>query len=206
MIPISDEETRPNQAPLLTYLLIAANVVVFFLATDADIHAYALRAGDLLAGQDLITAFTSLFLHGGFFHLLFNVWSLWIFGDNVEDDLGWLGYLLLYLAAGVAGNLAFALLASPSEMAIGASGAISGVMGAYLILHPRNRVLTLVPLGFWITTMRINAPIFIGIWFLLQFAGLAGSAQDGIAYSAHVGGFLAGLALAKLLPKKNLAA
>jgi membrane associated rhomboid family serine protease len=128
------------------------------------------------------------------------MWSLWIFGDNVEDDLGIIGYLFLYFASGIVGSMTFALFApDPAALAIGASGAISGVMGAYLILHPRNRVLTLVPLGIIFTTIRINAPIFIGLWFLLQFVGFTVAGETSIAYSAHVGGFLVGLILALIL-------
>jgi membrane associated rhomboid family serine protease len=203
MIPLTDEESKPNRGPaIITYLLIAANVFFFATASDSDIEAFGLVAGNLLAGESLITLFTSLFLHGGFFHLLFNIWSLWIFGDNVEDDLGPAGYLGLYFLSGIAGSYAFAFFANPQDLAIGASGAISGIMGAYLILHPRNRVLTLVPVGFFITTLRINAPIFIGLWLLLQFAGFTATEETGVAYSAHIGGFVTGLVLAYLLKPK----
>jgi membrane associated rhomboid family serine protease len=203
MIPLTDEEVRPNRTPIITYLLIAANIILFFMASESDINIYGLRAGDVLRGENLTSIITSMFLHGGILHLLFNLWSLWIFGDNVEDDLGIIGYLLLYFASGIAGGYAFAIFSDPDTIAIGASGAISGVMAAYLVLHPKNRVLTLVPVGFYLTTMRINAPIFIGIWFFLQFLGFAGSAEDGVAYSAHVGGFLAGLLIAFLLKKSE---
>ncbi len=198
MIPLSDE-TRPNRTPLVTYLLLAANIVIYFMATEADIDLYGLHAGDLLAGTNFLNVITSMFLHGSLLHVIFNIWSLWIFGDNVEDDLGHIKYLVLYLVSGVVGGYLFALFAEPEAIAIGASGAISGVMGAYLILHPRNRVLALIPLGFFITTARISAPVFIGLWFLLQFIGFTAATETGIAYSAHIGGFLAGLILAWLL-------
>ncbi len=198
MIPLSDEEVLPNhKTPIITYLLIAANVIFFFMSVPLDAEVYGVRAGDIISGRHLETLITSLFLHANLLHIIFNLWSLWIFGDNVEADLGVVGYLLLYFAAGVVGSYAFAVFSSPDSVAIGASGAISGVMAAYLILHPKNRVLTLVPLGFFFTTLRINAPIFIGIWFLLQFLGFAAGGSE-IAYAAHIGGFLTGLVLAFL--------
>ncbi|HYC79529.1 MAG TPA: rhomboid family intramembrane serine protease [Candidatus Binatia bacterium] len=201
MIPLTDEEHRINRTPYFTYLLIAANILFFFMSNDITAEIFGVRAGDILSGQNLTTLITSMFLHGGLLHLLFNMWSLWIFGDNVEDDLGPVGYLALYFVSGIVGSYAFALFADPESIAIGASGAISGIMASYLILHPRNRVLTLIPIGFFITTMRINAPIFIGIWFLLQFVGFSTATDSGIAYSAHVGGFLAGLVLTMILKK-----
>jgi membrane associated rhomboid family serine protease len=204
MIPLSDEELRPHGTPYITYILIAVNIAAFFLTVPEDADVYGIRAGDILAGDNLLTLLTSMFLHVSILHLLFNMWSLWIFGDNVEEDLGPLGYLFLYFASGIAGGVAFAAFAGdPTVVAIGASGAISGVMGAYLVLHPRNRVLTLVPLGIIFTTVRINAPIFIGLWFLIQFAGFAVAGESGVAYSAHVGGFLAGLVLALMLRPRS---
>jgi membrane associated rhomboid family serine protease len=203
MIPLTDEEVRANRTPYLTYLLIALNNAAFFWATEADIELYGLRASELLSGANLLNVLTSMFLHGGLLHLLFNVWSLWIFGDNVEDDLGPIGYLALYFASGIAGGLAFAFFSPPESIAIGASGAISGVMAAYLILHPRNRVLTLIPLGFVMTTARISAPVFIAIWFFLQFLGFAAGTDSGLAYSAHIGGFVAGLIIALILKPKR---
>lgn len=200
MIPLNDEELKPHRTPIVTYILIVLNVAVFFLSAPEDAEIYGIRAGDVLSGNNPITLITSMFLHGSFLHILFNMWSLWIFGDNVEDDLGPIGYLFLYFASGIAGGLTFAFFAAdPWVIAIGASGAISGVMGAYLILHPRNRVLTLIPLGIIFTTVRINAPIFIGLWFLLQFVGFTATGETDISYSAHVGGFLIGLVLALIL-------
>lgn len=204
MIPLSDEEFKPHRTPIITYLLIAVNILAFIFILPEEAEVYGVRAGDILSGNNLITLITSTFLHGGFLHLLFNMWSLWIFGDNVEDDLGLIGYLFLYFASGIAGGLAFSLFATdPSALAVGASGAISGVMAAYLILHPRNRVLTLVPLGIIFTTIRINAPIFIGLWFLLQFVGFTVVGETGVAYSAHVGGFIVGLILALILKPRQ---
>jgi membrane associated rhomboid family serine protease len=200
MIPLSDDAPRLKTTPLVTYLLILSNIVIYFVASETHYDLYSLRAGDIMSGVNLLTLVTSTFLHLGFFHLLFNMWSLWIFGDNVEDDLGTLSYIFLYLTAGITGGIVFALTANqPDYFAVGASGAISGIMGAYLVMHHRNRVLTLIPLGIIFTTIKINAPIFIGLWFLIQFAGFSLAADSGVAYSAHVGGFVTGVVLAFLL-------
>ncbi|HYE22548.1 MAG TPA: rhomboid family intramembrane serine protease [Verrucomicrobiae bacterium] len=204
MIPLSDQEHRPNKFPIITVLLIAINVYFFLTVNPASIELYALNVSDFLAGRNLITLITSMFLHAGWLHIIFNMWSLWIFGDNVEDDLGMIGYLLLYFVSGIVGSLAFVFLTSdPNAAAVGASGAIAGVMGAYLVLHPRNRVLALIPIGPFLTTARIGAPAFILMWFAIQFIGLYFlSSIDSIAYSAHIGGFLTGLVLSLLLRKR----
>lgn len=203
MIPLTDEEHKRNRFPIITIALIVANMYFFFTSTEATIESFGLNAGNLLAGDYLLNLLTSMFLHGGLLHLLFNLWSLWIFGDNVEDDLGIIKYLALYFASGIAGGYAFAIFADPASVAIGASGAIAGVMGAYLILHPKNKVLTLIPIGFFITTARISAPIFILIWFALQFIGFSYGEGSAVAYSAHIGGFLAGLVLSMLLRNRR---
>jgi membrane associated rhomboid family serine protease len=140
---------------------------------------------------------TSTFLHGGLLHLLGNMLYLWVFGDNVEDRLGHGGYLLFYLAAGAAGSIAH-IISNPQSTipTIGASGAIAGILGAYLLFFPRARVLTLIPIGFFITTAYVPAPLFLFIWFILQvinvsFAGLTAGAQT-VAWWAHIGGFVFG--------------
>ena len=147
-----------------------------------------------------VTLFTSMFLHGGWLHLLGNVWFLWLFGDNIEDRLGKLLFPIFYIACGVlAGVLHVVLLHSSMMPAIGASGAIAGVMGAYIYMFPRSTVATLASFGFYITVIHIPSPIFLGLWFLLQFfGGLAGGAGSNVAFWAHVGGFVAGLMLAML--------
>ncbi len=151
-----------------------------------------------------LTLLTCVFLHGGWMHLIGNMWFLHIFGDNVEDRLGHIGYLIFYLASGVAASAAhlFTNLDSPIPT-IGASGAVAGVMGAYLLLYPRAMVLTLVPIVFILQVIVLPAPLFLGIWFLLQFfqgTMSIGSVQtEGVAWWAHIGGFLAGAAVAYLL-------
>lgn len=152
---------------------------------------------------------TSMFLHSGWWHIISNMWVLWIFGDNVEDYLGHFVYLLFYLGAGIAGALLHIFFNWTSVIpTVGASGAIAGVMGAYFVLYPKARVLTLVPF-FFVFFVWLPAWIVLGYWFLAQFLGGAataiqahGAARGGIAFWAHVGGFLTGLLLIKMLPHR----
>ncbi len=158
----------------------------------------------------ILPVFTSMFLHGSWLHLIFNMWALWIFGDNVEDHLGPSLYLVLYLASGVAAAALHTLFNIGSTVpSVGASGAIAGVMGAYFLLYPRARVLTLVPF-FFVFFMWLPAWIVLGYWFVAQFlSGAAGSiaahssSSTGIAFWAHVGGFLAGMLLIKVFPARS---
>jgi membrane associated rhomboid family serine protease len=155
---------------------------------------------------------TSMFLHSGWWHIISNMWVLWIFGDNVEDYLGHFTYLLFYLGAGIIGALVHVMFNWTSPIpTVGASGAIAGLMGAYFVLYPRARVLTLVPF-FFVFFVWLPAWIVLGYWFLAQFLGGAATAigshahaanQGGIAFWAHVGGFLTGLLLIKLLPHRR---
>jgi membrane associated rhomboid family serine protease len=153
----------------------------------------------------VFTLFSSMFLHGGWLHLLFNMWALYIFGDNVEDRLGHARYLFFYLLGGVVAGVWHVLFNGQSQVpTIGASGAISAVMAAYLVLYPRARVITLIPLFFLPWFVEIPAFIFIGLWFLSQFfngvldTATGAQAFGGVAYWAHVGGFVAGLVLLPL--------
>jgi len=147
--------------------------------------------------------FTSMFMHGGWFHLLGNMWFLWVFGNNIEDSMGHARFVVFYLICGVAAAAA-QVLVQPHSVApmVGASGAISGVMGAYILLYPRVRVHTLLPLGFFVTTVVLPAYVMLGYWFVLQLLmGALGSlspTEGGVAVWAHVGGFLCGLVLIKL--------
>lgn len=154
------------------------------------------------------TLLTCIFLHGGWLHFIGNMWFLHIFGDNVEDRFGHLGYLLFYLASGVTASATHLLTNLSSEMpTIGASGAIAGVMGAYLFLYPHARILTLVPILFFIQIVVIPAPVFLGFWFLLQFFqgafAITSTQSGGVAWWAHIGGFLFGLALAWWMEKSG---
>jgi membrane associated rhomboid family serine protease len=152
-------------------------------------------------GQQLFSFLSFMFLHGGFWHLLGNMWSLYIFGDNVEDRMGPVRYIVFYLLCGLASGLTHLYFNFQSNVpTIGASGAVAGVMGAYFILHPRSRILTLIPIIFIPYFIEIPAFFYLGVWFVLQFINAAGTigGMGGIAWWAHIGGFVVGVVLLKL--------
>lgn len=154
-----------------------------------------------------LTVLTCMFLHGGWMHFLGNMWFLYIFGDNVEDRFGHFGYLLLYLGTGIAAALSHWVTGMNSPVpTVGASGAIAGVMGAYALLYPHARVLSVLPIFIFLQTFVLPAPIFLGIWFAIQiFSGFAsGAGSTGVAWWAHIGGFVAGAALAMLVNLTSL--
>jgi membrane associated rhomboid family serine protease len=219
VIPLKDD--LPTSRPaVLTVALIAANVAAFVwqqvgVGMEASIGIAGLYPAALL-GQPAggppplipapLTVLTSMFLHGGFLHILFNMWTLWIFGNNVEDAFGRGRFLAFYLASGVAAALAqtaWAAAAGGRDLyvpMVGASGAISGVLAAYLLMFPRARVLTLIPIFIFIKLVYLPAYLFLGLWFALQILGaFAGVAGGGVAFMAHVGGFVAGLVLTPFL-------
>lgn len=209
MFPLRDT-VRSRSIPWVTWGLILVNVLVFVyqasLSPAADeqlLRIWGLLPGRL-GGRDLLPWFTllsSTFLHGSWLHLISNMWALFIFGDNVEDRMGSLGYLVFYLASGVVAGLAHALVAADSLIpTVGASGSIAGVLGAYLVLFPHGRVITLVPLIFLPWLIEIPAFVYLGLWFLSQLSsGIlalgAAAAFGGIAWWAHIGGFAFGLLL-----------
>lgn len=218
MIPLKDMTPR-RSVPFATLLLIAVNVFVFIhqvalppAALDAFIKTYGLIPAKIsmaLAGrhytmeQALFPLFTCMFLHGGILHILGNMWFLWIFGGNVEDRFGSVPYLAFYLVCGIGSGISQVLFSWGSHIpSIGASGAISGVLGAYIVFFPRSRILTLVPLFIIFFLWRIPAIIFIGLWFAMQFlSGVVSLGQanvGGVAWWAHVGGFLLGMLIAGL--------
>ncbi|MBI4499082.1 MAG: rhomboid family intramembrane serine protease [Chloroflexi bacterium] len=217
MIPLSDPGNPRHRFPIATVLFITANVLVFIYqlslpqpALENFVLAYGVRPVEITTGQDLppatpvpvwLTIFTSMFLHGGWAHILGNMLYLWIFGDNVEETIGTPTYVAFYLAAGVAGALAHILIDPRSGVpSIGASGAISGVLAAYMVFFPTARITTLIFLGLFITVTQVPAVLLIGFWALLQFLSGLGTlgitAAGGVAYWAHIGGFAAGLVLA----------
>src|SRR5438093_1261940 len=156
-------------------------------------------------GRQVSHLLTSMFMHGSWMHLLGNMWFLWIFGNNVEDSMGRARFIVFYLLSGLAAAIG-QVVTDPSSgiPMVGASGAISGVMGGYLVLYPNVRVYTLVPLGFFITSMALPAWVILGYWFLIQFvSGLAafGDGMGGVAFWAHIGGFVAGVVLVKLFAR-----
>lgn len=211
MIPLRDD--NPSQSvPVVTRTLIALNALAFFyqLSLGPMLGAFVqywgmvpLRFAYAFAGMEPVaptvaTAFTSMFLHGGWVHLLGNLWYLWIFGDNVEDRLGHWRFLLFYLAGGLAAALAHMLfdLGSPVPT-VGASGAIAAVLGAYAGMFPRARVVTLVPIFFFFQIIALPAMLVLGLWFVVQiFTGtLSIGAGGGVAWWAHIGGFVFGMAV-----------
>jgi membrane associated rhomboid family serine protease len=207
MLPIGDDNSARRITPIVTYVLIALNVLVFLLELnngEAFIERWAFIPSRFMADPvgDFVTLFTSMFMHAGWAHLLGNMLYLWIFGDNVEDRLGHGLYFVFYILCGLAATFAQFAISLGSEVAnVGASGAIAGVLGAYLIMFPRGRVNVL--LGRFVTPM--SALIVIGFWIVLQiFSQIsvfsAGSQeQGGVAYMAHIGGFVAGVVLTFLL-------
>lgn len=192
MLPLKDT-TKRRTFPAVNILFIVINGVAFFWSLS-DFREIILAYGFIPAEWSVVTVLTSMFLHGGLDHLFGNMWYLWIFGDNVEDRLGHARYLMFYLAAGVAASfINYATDPFSRIPGIGASGAISGVLGAYLLFYPKSRVLVLI--RFYLTTVPTYAMILF--WFVLQLifgsVSLLGGVGDGIAYWAHIGGFLFGL-------------
>lgn len=207
MIPLRDD-IHSEKRPLVSWGLMAACVGVFIYQTLTDyqdtqtgerlVRTFGMVPKEVAAGRNLWTLFTSMFLHGGFFHIIGNMLYLWIFGDNIEDAFGHFWFLLVYLFTGLVGSLLqIALMPGSSIPTIGASGAISGVMGAYFVLFPRARVLTLVPVFFFIRLIYLPAPLLLGFWILIQVLNGCGSVPGtgGVAYFAHIGGFAAGIIL-----------
>ncbi len=226
MIPIRDDAPRFG-TPFINYFLMAMNIVVFLYEVALPPRAREIlvfqfgvvpsKITALAAGQHainpeaaLVPILTSMFLHASWLHLISNMWVLFIFGDNIEDYLGHFKYLVFYLLSGVAASVVhIAFNLNSSIPSVGASGAIAGVMGAYFLLYPSARVLTLMPF-FFIFFLWLPAWIVLGYWFLLQFlsgaaTAIAASSQTtgGIAFWAHVGGFVAGMALVKLFPSRR---
>jgi membrane associated rhomboid family serine protease len=223
MIPLRDD-IPTDTFPFVTILLIAGNCAVFFLQISLDpavsagmVASLGVIPSAITGAMDRpvspviapeLTLVTSMFLHGGLFHLGGNMVFLWIFGNNIEDATGHLRFLLFYLLSGLAAAGAHILVHPASRIPmIGASGAVSGVLGAYFLLYPRARVMTLMIFGFFIQTVMLPAAIFLGLWFLLQtlsaWSNIAGT-KGGVAWFAHLGGFLFGMPLVLALKKKKV--
>lgn len=202
MIPLRDSQAS-KKFPLVTIILIALNALIFLYQSSLSpwemevfFHQYAFTPQGFFAALKARSfygqLFSSMFLHGDLGHLVGNMWILWLFGDNVEDYLGGFRYLLFYLGTGLIAILAHALSMPSSDVfTVGASGAISGVMGAYLVLYPRARILTLIP--FMPYFINIPAYVYLIIWILLQLVSGIFSGGGGIAWWAHIAGFLGGL-------------
>jgi len=216
MIPLRDS-ARSRTFPYVTVVIILINFLVFFFELSLErfqvnqfyyvfgvVPAETLNA--IFTGAPLepviIPFFTAMFIHGGWLHILGNMWYLWIFGDNIEDRLGHFRYLLFYLGLGIVASIVHMMDNSGSTApVVGASGALAGVLGAYFIVYPRSRILSLIPIFIFFTVLEVPAIIFIGIWFLIQlFNTLSmGGAATSVAWWAHLGGFVAGAVLIKLV-------
>lgn len=205
MIPVRDENPTRIK-PYVNYLIICLCFIIFLWQISEGngffiytITEFGLIPARILSGDGYVTLFTSMFLHGGWMHIIGNMFFLYIFGDNVEDSFGHLGYLVFYFTSGALASLIWMLteLGSPYP-AVGASGAISGVMAAYLLLFPNARIRTLIGFGFFWHFIKVSASMMIGFWFLYQLFLAFLSFDAGVAYFAHIGGFVAGLILTKI--------
>ena len=216
MIPLKDDNPTSRRA-VVTYFLIGLCVVIFLIQlasqsyrTGELFYSYGLIPSVLMGHNNLpmdlyavpasITIFTSMFMHGGFMHIIGNMLYMWIFADNIEDDLGHTKFIIFYLLSGIGAAMTQVLVDTHSQIPmVGASGAIGGVLGAYLINHPKAKVLVLIPFGFFSQLIKIRALYVLGFWFILQFISQGG----GIAYAAHIGGFVSGMILILFFNKKT---
>jgi membrane associated rhomboid family serine protease len=226
MFPISDDNPRRHLTPYLNWSLVAICVVAFLyqvglgLGTESELRTvyslgmiparvfgYDELPPDLIVVPAWATIFTSAFLHGGWLHLGGNMLYLWIFGDNIEDSMGHVRYLVFYFVCAAAAAFAQGFAAPTSEIPmIGASGAISGVLGAYILLHPSATIRVFIFLGFFFTIAHIPAWIVLGVWFLLQLFNAAASSasEPGTAFWAHIGGFVAGALLVSFFRRRDV--
>ena len=215
MIPLKDD--NPTQSkPIVTYYLIGICIVIFIIQllstsyrTGTFFYSYGLIPSVLLGKLQLsenmyiipsyLTVITSMFVHGGFMHLIGNMLYMWIFADNIEDDLGPVNFFIFYILSGVGAAMTQVLIDTHSQVPmVGASGAIGGILGAYLINYPNAKVLVLIPFGFFSQLIKIKALYVLGFWFVLQFISSGG----GVAYAAHIGGFVSGVILILFFNKK----
>ena len=235
MLPYHDEN-QTIRTPVVTFALIAVNVAAWVIVQGAgttlplarSVCELGLIPGELTAsvrpgtgfdmgdglvcltdpGRQVSNVLTSMFLHGSWMHLIGNMWFLWLFGNNIEDSMTRPRFVVFYLLCGLGAAMAQVLAKPDSEIPmVGASGAISGIMGAYLVLFPRVRVFTLVPLGFFLTSLALPAWVMLIYWAFLQFAGgvtsIVGEESGGVAFWAHVGGFAAGVVLIKVFERRD---
>ena len=216
MIPLKDDNPTSGK-PIVTYFLIGLCVLVFLLQLGSQsyktgqlFYSYGLIPSVLMGHDQLpldlyvvpatVTILSSMFMHGGFMHLIGNMLYMWIFADNIEDNLGPRKFIIFYLLCGIGAAMTQVLMDTHSQVPmVGASGAIGGVLGAYLINHPNARVLVLIPFGFFSQLLKIRALYVLGFWFILQFISSGG----GVAYAAHIGGFVSGMVLILFFNKKK---
>ena len=221
MIPLKDDNPTSGR-PVVTYFLIGICIIIFLMQLGSQsyktgqlFYSYGLIPSvlmgydqlpmDLYAVPAYLTIFTSMFMHGGFMHLIGNMLYMWIFADNIEDSLGPKKFIIFYLLSGIGAAMAQILMDTHSQVPmVGASGAIGGVLGAYLINHPNARVLVLIPFGFFSQLIKIKALYVLGFWFVLQFinSAMMSSQGGGVAYAAHIGGFVSGVVLILFFNKR----
>jgi membrane associated rhomboid family serine protease len=218
MIPLRDN-VKSSRFPLMSVVIIGVNIVVFVFELALDqpsLYEFFMEYGvvpqkvtaSLFMGGTALSLVTAMFIHGGWAHIIGNMLYLWVFGDNVEDALGRFGFLLFYIGTGFVGNMAHVLTNSQSTVpTVGASGAVAGVLGAYFLLYPRARVLTLVPLGIFLHLVELPAFFLLLLWFVLQLTygilDLGVQVTQGVAWWAHVGGFASGILLIRVLPLRT---
>jgi rhomboid family protein len=205
MIPLKDASRQPRSYPIVTVSIIVVNILVFILELTGGepfVKQWSLVPADIVAGHHLITIITAMFMHAGWMHIIGNMIFLWAFGPEIEDAMGPLRYLIFYLASGAVASLA-QIVAIPTSTVpnLGASGAIAGVMGAFLVTYPTDQIRTLVLFGIFVRTTFIPAALLIGFWFLIQLLNQVGSVADvqggGVAYVAHVSGCIFGAITAR---------
>ena len=214
MIPLKDDNPTSSK-PIVTYFLIGLCVLIFLIQLSSQsyktgqlFYSYGLIPSvlmghnqlpmDLYAVPAIVTIFSSMFMHGGFMHLIGNMLYMWIFADNIEDNLGPRNFIIFYLLSGIGAAMTQVLVDTSSQIPmIGASGAIGGVLGAYLVNYPNARVHVLIPIGFFLISQKIKALYVLGFWFVLQFinSSMMSSEGGGVAYAAHIGGFVSGMIL-----------
>jgi membrane associated rhomboid family serine protease len=211
MIPLGDASRRPLRFPIVTTLIIGANAFLFLLELmggEPFISQWSLVPAEIVAGRHWITILSSMFLHAGWAHILGNMLFFWVFGPEIEDVMGPLRYLLFYLLGGLAATLAQIVVDPTSNIPnLGASGAIAAVMGAFLITYPRDRIRTVLFLGWFARVTFLPAIILVGLWFLTQVFSEVGSltvtGMGGVAYMAHIGGFLFGMVMARFFETRR---
>ena len=222
MFPLKDN-IPTDKKPIVTVAIIAANLLIFFyqLSLGENLNFFLFKYGaipfEITHGQEVtsqaavpipLTLFTAMFLHGGWMHVIGNMWYLWIFGNNVEDKLGHFRFVVFYFLAGLIASLTYVATNANSQVPmIGASGAIAGVLGAYIITFPQARVLTLIWFGFFVRIVAIPALYVLGFWFIIQLLNglpaIGANITGGVAWFAHIGGFVAGMGLFKVMKLLN---
>src|SRR6516164_6565735 len=210
LVPLTDASRRPTRFPVVTACIIALNALIFLLELsggEAFVTRWSVTPADIVAGHHWITILTAMFMHGSWSHIIGNMVFLWAFGPEVEDAMNPRRYLVFYLAGGVAAALAQVVAGPDSTIPnLGASGAIAAVMGAFLVTYPHDRIRSLLIIFVFLRVAYIPAALLIGVWFLMQFLSLGAIAQQptgGVAYAAHVGGFIFGAVTARLFESRR---